>query len=72
MARDPKFQRGKDDAFQAWWQHGEYAPRSEDTLYLDGYDVGWELASDPLHEDSHDPQLDPDLRWSEVHGAGRR
>ena len=37
----------------------EYNPRATDEEYAEGYAFGWEMASDPLHEDGYDPQLDP-------------
>ena len=59
---DKRFQRGKDDAFKAWWAEQTYHPETTDKVYLQGYDFGWEMASDPLHEDSYDPQLDSRLQ----------
>ena len=57
-----RFRHGKDDAFVDWWDEKEYSPRATDTEYTQGYAFGWEMASDPLHEDSDDPQLPPELR----------
>ena len=57
---DERFQVGKDDAFQDWWAEREYSPRATDEEYARGYAFGWELASDPLHEDGYDPQLGRD------------
>ena len=55
----PRFLLGKDNAFADWWDVGEYNPRATDEEYTEGYAFGWEMASDPLHEDGYDPQLDP-------------
>ena len=60
--KEPEFRRGREDGFDAWWHHGDYAPKSQDLDYLRGYAFGWEMASDPLHEDSFDPHLDPRLK----------
>ena len=57
-----RFRHGKDDAFSDWWDEKEYSPRATDQEYTQGYAFGWEMASDPLHEDSYDPQLPPDHR----------
>jgi hypothetical protein len=56
-----RFQHGKDDAFKAWWRDQAYHPNALDKEYVQGYAFGWEMASDPLHEDGHDPHLDPML-----------
>jgi hypothetical protein len=56
-----RFRHGKDDAFRDWWEQKEYSPKGADSEYVQGYAFGWEMASDPLHEDSHDPQLAPEL-----------
>ena len=54
-----RFLRGKDDAFVDWFDEREYKPRARDEEYAEGYAFGWEMASDPLHEDGYDPHIDP-------------
>lgn len=54
-----RFQRGKLDGFTDWWTGAEFKLAASDGEYLRGYAFGWEMASDPLHEDGHDPHLAP-------------
>ena len=56
------FRKGKDDAFTDWWDEREYSPKDGGSEYSQGYAFGWEMASDPLHEDGYDPQLTPSVR----------
>jgi hypothetical protein len=58
---DARFRHGKDDAFRDWWEARKYSPKASDFAYLRGYDFGWEMASDPLHEDGRDPQMSLEL-----------
>ena len=57
-----RFRHGKDDGFRDWWEVRHYWPRTTDKEYLQGYAFGWEMASDPLHEDSYDPHSPPELK----------
>jgi hypothetical protein len=54
---DERFKTGKRDGFTDWWELGHYWPKAEDKEYAQGYSFGWEMASDPLHEDGYDPQF---------------
>ena len=49
--------QGRYDGFHDGFQGHPKNPHSQDPGYLKGYEVGYEHATDPLHEDSYDPQL---------------
>lgn len=59
-----RFQAGKRDGFTDWWEVRHYWPKHADKAYAQGYAFGWEMASDPLHEDGYDPHLAPTLKPS--------
>jgi hypothetical protein len=57
--RSERFRIGRRDGFTDWWEIRHYWPKATDNEYSQGYAVGWEMASDPLHEDDYDPHLPP-------------
>jgi hypothetical protein len=62
-----RFRHGRCDGFTDWWEEKEYSPKATDKEYAQGYAVGWEMASDPLHEDGYDPQVRPRQPTSSGH-----
>lgn len=59
-----RFRAGEKDGFTDWWEVRHYWPRATDKEYTQGYAFGWEMASDPLHEDNYDPHLSPKRKVS--------